>query len=143
MGWPVSHRKLSKGARQALLARFPPDGYVPVDVMDQTTGSWTGDSWTIRHAEALLFASKAEADEALVLARCALSASHVRLAVDDPDDPNGPWIEPVQVERHFRDMQDLEFTVERGKLYLLQTRTGQRTAAAAVRTARNAREGTP
>lgn len=40
------------------------------------------------------------------------------------------------LERHFTDMQDLEFTVERGKLYLLQTRTGKRTAAAAVRIAR-------
>ena len=39
------------------------------------------------------------------------------------------------LERHFRDMQDLEFTVERGKLYLLQTRTGKRTAAAAIRIA--------
>ncbi|MFL5501240.1 MAG: pyruvate, phosphate dikinase, partial [Gemmatimonadaceae bacterium] len=36
-----------------------------------------------------------------------------------------------------RDMQDLEFTVERGKLYLLQTRSGKRTAAAAVRIARD------
>ena len=41
-----------------------------------------------------------------------------------------------RLEHHFRDMQDLEFTVERGKLYLLQTRTGKRTAAAAVRIAR-------
>lgn len=41
------------------------------------------------------------------------------------------------LERHFRDMQDLEFTVERGKLYLLQTRTGKRTAAAALRIARD------
>jgi pyruvate, orthophosphate dikinase len=39
------------------------------------------------------------------------------------------------LERHFREMQDLEFTVERGRLYLLQTRTGKRTAAAAVRIA--------
>src|SRR5829696_5528829 len=37
-----------------------------------------------------------------------------------------------RLERHFRDMQDLEFTVERGQLYLLQTRTGKRTAAAAI-----------
>jgi pyruvate,orthophosphate dikinase len=36
------------------------------------------------------------------------------------------------LERHYHDMQDLEFTVERGKLYLLQTRTGKRTAAAAL-----------
>jgi pyruvate, orthophosphate dikinase len=40
-----------------------------------------------------------------------------------------------RLERHFREMQDLEFTVERGTLYLLQTRTGKRTAAAAVQIA--------
>ena len=40
-----------------------------------------------------------------------------------------------RLERHYRDMQDLEFTVERGKLYLLQTRTGKRTTTAAVRIA--------
>jgi len=40
-----------------------------------------------------------------------------------------------RLEQHFRDMQDIEFTVERGKLFLLQTRTGKRTAAAAVRIA--------
>ena len=41
----------------------------------------------------------------------------------------------ARLERHFRDMQDLEFTIERGKLYMLQTRNGKRTAEAAVRTA--------
>ncbi len=40
-----------------------------------------------------------------------------------------------RLERHYRDMQDIEFTVERGRLYLLQTRTGKRTAAAALRIA--------
>jgi pyruvate, orthophosphate dikinase len=40
-----------------------------------------------------------------------------------------------KLERHYADMQDIEFTVERGKLFLLQTRTGKRTAAAAVRIA--------
>lgn len=40
-----------------------------------------------------------------------------------------------RLERHYREMQDLEFTVERGTLYLLQTRTGKRSAAAAVRIA--------
>jgi pyruvate,orthophosphate dikinase len=39
------------------------------------------------------------------------------------------------LERHYRDMQDIEFTVERGQLYLLQTRTAKRTAAAAIRCA--------
>jgi pyruvate,orthophosphate dikinase len=42
-----------------------------------------------------------------------------------------------RLETHYRDMQDLEFTVERGKLFLLQTRTGKRTAPAAVRIARD------
>jgi pyruvate,orthophosphate dikinase len=40
-----------------------------------------------------------------------------------------------RLERHYRDMQDLEFTIERGKLYMLQTRSGKRTAAAAVKIA--------
>ncbi len=39
------------------------------------------------------------------------------------------------LEDHFRDMQDYEFTVERGKLYMLQTRNGKRTAQAAVKIA--------
>ncbi|HEY8831951.1 MAG TPA: pyruvate, phosphate dikinase [Gemmatimonadaceae bacterium] len=42
-----------------------------------------------------------------------------------------------RLENHYRDMQDVEFTVERGKLYFLQTRNGKRTAAAAVRIARD------
>ena len=37
-----------------------------------------------------------------------------------------------RLERHYRDMQDVEFTIERGKLWMLQTRTGKRTGAAAV-----------
>jgi pyruvate,orthophosphate dikinase len=40
-----------------------------------------------------------------------------------------------QLERHYRDVQDLEFTIERGKLYMLQTRSAKRTAAAAVKIA--------
>src|SRR5690606_9840699 len=40
-----------------------------------------------------------------------------------------------RLERHYRDMQDIEFTVERGKLYILQTRSGKRTAHAAVKIA--------
>jgi len=40
-----------------------------------------------------------------------------------------------RLEAHYRDMQDIEFTVEEGKLFLLQTRTGKRTAAAALRIA--------
>src|SRR6188508_2296581 len=40
-----------------------------------------------------------------------------------------------RLEAHYRDLQDVEFTVEEGTLYLLQTRTGKRTAAAALRAA--------
>ncbi len=40
-----------------------------------------------------------------------------------------------RLERHYRDMQDIEFTVQEGRLYILQTRSGKRTAAAAVRIA--------
>jgi pyruvate,orthophosphate dikinase len=36
------------------------------------------------------------------------------------------------LEKHYRDMQDIEFTVEKGQLYILQTRNGKRTAAAAI-----------
>jgi len=39
------------------------------------------------------------------------------------------------LERHYRDMQDLEFTIEQGKLWMLQTRAGKRTAKAALRIA--------
>jgi len=39
------------------------------------------------------------------------------------------------LETHYKDMQDMEFTIERGKLFMLQTRNGKRTAAAAMRVA--------
>ncbi len=49
------------------------------------------------------------------------------------------WKEFIKIsdrlERHYRDMQDMEFTIERGKLWMLQTRTGKRTAFAAVKIA--------
>jgi len=40
-----------------------------------------------------------------------------------------------KLEEHYRDMQDMEFTIEKGKLYMLQTRNGKRTAAAALKIA--------
>ena len=40
-----------------------------------------------------------------------------------------------KLENHYRDMQDMEFTIENGKLYMLQTRNGKRTAAAALKIA--------
>ena len=51
----------------------------------------------------------------------------------------GPFAELVatieRLERHYRDMQDIEFTVDEGRLYLLQTRSAKRTAAAVVKAA--------
>ncbi|MDD5585459.1 MAG: pyruvate, phosphate dikinase, partial [Alphaproteobacteria bacterium] len=41
----------------------------------------------------------------------------------------------LKLEQHYRDMQDIEFTVQQGKLYMLQTRTGKRTAQAALKIA--------
>jgi pyruvate,orthophosphate dikinase len=40
-----------------------------------------------------------------------------------------------RLEKHYRDIQDFEFTIEEGQLYMLQTRTGKRTAQAAIKTA--------
>ncbi len=41
----------------------------------------------------------------------------------------------ARLEKHYRDMQDIEFTIERGRLYMLQTRNGKRTAPAAIKIA--------
>ena len=41
----------------------------------------------------------------------------------------------TKLENHYRDMQDMEFTIERGRLYMLQTRNGKRTASAALKIA--------
>ena len=41
----------------------------------------------------------------------------------------------MKLESHFHDMQDMEFTIEEGKLYFLQTRNGKRTAPAAIQIA--------
>ena len=45
-----------------------------------------------------------------------------------------------KLEREFRDMQDVEFTVEQDRLYMLQTRSGKRTGAAALKIARDMAE---
>ncbi|MCK7469041.1 MAG: hypothetical protein MZU91_13530 [Desulfosudis oleivorans] len=45
------------------------------------------------------------------------------------------WTSASKLEKHYRDMQDVEFTIERGKLWMLQTRNGKRTAKAAVKIA--------
>ncbi|MBL26735.1 MAG: pyruvate, phosphate dikinase [Rhodospirillaceae bacterium] len=48
----------------------------------------------------------------------------------------GQLVDVIQrLEKHYRDMQDIEFTVQRGKLWMLQTRSGKRTASAALKIA--------
>ncbi len=55
------------------------------------------------------------------------------------DEMPGPYKQLVRIykklERHYRDMQDIEFTIQNGELWMLQTRTGKRTTAAAVKIA--------
>src|SRR4029078_8780771 len=46
-----------------------------------------------------------------------------------------------KLETHYKEMQDIEFTVQDGTLYMLQTRTGKRTGSAAVRVRGEMREG--
>jgi pyruvate,orthophosphate dikinase len=58
-------------------------------------------------------------------ARCASGTRELQAAAEDQD----------TLEKHYKDMQDIEFTIERGKLYMLQTRNGKRTGAAAVKIA--------
>ena len=41
----------------------------------------------------------------------------------------------AKLEKHYHDMQDVEFTIEHGKLWMLQTRNGKRTAQAAIKIA--------
>ena len=41
----------------------------------------------------------------------------------------------TRLEQHYREMQDVEFTIQQGKLYMLQTRDGKRTARSAIRIA--------
>jgi pyruvate, orthophosphate dikinase len=58
-----------------------------------------------------------------------------RLQKADPKMYNLLYKYCIKLEKHYRDMQDLEFTIQQGKLYMLQTRNGKRTGAAAVRIA--------
>jgi len=73
---------------------------------------------------------------------------HLTIASKSASDSNLPAMEEVmpavfnqllqvrgKLEKHYRDMQDIEFTVQSGKLYMLQTRSGKRTASAALKVA--------
>ncbi|PKK99332.1 MAG: pyruvate, phosphate dikinase [Tenericutes bacterium HGW-Tenericutes-2] len=57
------------------------------------------------------------------------------LKIDNPRLYDEFYTIAKKLEAHYRDMQDMEFTIERGKLYMLQTRNGKRTAQAALKLA--------
>jgi len=68
-------------------------------------------------------------------ARLANGSEHASLEKAMPDAFDELARIALELERHYGDMQDVEFTIERGKLWMLQTRTGKRTAKAAMRIA--------
>lgn len=77
----------------------------------------------IRTPQPLTVAAAGENDAHMSMERCMPEVFNELVAVFD------------RLEAHYRDMQDIEFTVEQGKLYILQTRSGKRTTKAAVRIA--------
>ena len=79
------------------------------------------------------FLVNAQGEDVVAGIRTPLSISE--MAIRLPEAYKELLVTQDRLERHYRDMQDIEFTVERGTLYLLQTRTGKRTATAAVRIA--------
>ena len=61
---------------------------------------------------------------------------HIQKLKEIMPDVYDQFIEVAErLEKHYRDMQDMEFTIEDGKLFMLQTRSGKRTAAAALKIA--------
>ncbi len=69
------------------------------------------------------------------IGEAARKAEHQSLQESFPKLYKGLLAIAARLEKHFRDMQDMEFTIERGRLFMLQTRTGKRTAEAAIRIA--------
>ena len=62
--------------------------------------------------------------------------SHISKLAEDMPEVYKQFAEIAdRLEKHYKDMQDMEFTIENGKLYMLQTRNGKRTAAAALKVA--------
>lgn len=99
----------------------------PATGEDVFFGEWLADAQGedvvagIRTPSPINEASKSEHNVALVSLEKAMPAIYRRLDTIQS-----------KLERHYRDMQDLEFTIQEGKLYILQTRTGKRTGSAAV-----------
>ncbi len=79
------------------------------------------------------FLSNAQGEDVVAGIRTPEPIDRMRERMSEPFEQLVDTLE--RLEGHYRDMQDIEFTVEEGRLYLLQTRTGKRTAAAALRIA--------
>jgi len=79
------------------------------------------------------FLLNAQGEDVVAGIRTPVDISELATTLPGPSSELGRVAELL--ERHFRDMQDTEFTIERGKLYMLQTRRGQRSGQAAVRIA--------
>jgi pyruvate,orthophosphate dikinase len=79
------------------------------------------------------YLTNAQGEDVVAGVRTPSKISHMR---DELPEVYAQFEEIAQrLEGHYREMQDLEFTIERGKLYMLQTRSGKRTAPAAVKIA--------
>ena len=79
------------------------------------------------------FLLNAQGEDVVAGIRVPLPLAGLRASFPDAFDELERTVE--RLERHYRDIQDIEFTVEQGRLYLLQTRSAKRTAAASVRAA--------
>ncbi len=75
----------------------------------------------------------AQGEDVVAGIRTPLPISHMEKAL--PDIYKKFWDIVDRCEKHYGDMQDMEFTIEEGELFILQTRTGKRTAAAAIKIA--------
>ncbi|HEX9634284.1 MAG TPA: pyruvate, phosphate dikinase [Candidatus Limnocylindria bacterium] len=79
------------------------------------------------------YLTNAQGEDVVAGIRTPAKISHMR---DELPEVYGEFTAIAErLERHYRDVQDLEFTIERGKLYMLQTRSAKRTAPAAVKIA--------
>jgi len=79
------------------------------------------------------FLMNAQGEDVVAGIRTPQSIDHLKEVMPDVYDQ---FAKIAQIlENHYRDMQDMEFTIERGKLFMLQTRNGKRTAAAALKIA--------
>jgi pyruvate, orthophosphate dikinase len=123
--------------------RIPHDLGTAVNVVTMVFGNMGDDSGTgvaftrnPNTGEKVLYGeylTNAQGEDVVAGVRTPAKISQMR---DELPEVYGQFEEIAQrLERHYRDMQDLEFTIERGKLYMLQTRSGKRMAPAAVKIA--------